>query len=492
MNTKVLQKIKSYCEKNHMFQQGDRVVAGLSGGADSVFLCLVLKELAKEWNLFLHLVHVNHGIRGQEAEADEAFCRQFATNLEVPITVFHGDVPALVRSSGMSEEEAGRVYRYQCMEQFCEREGFHKLAVAHHRDDQAETVLFQLLRGSSLRGLGGMRPVRGRLVRPLLEISRQEIEQSLCELEQSWCEDSTNRQLQYSRNRIRQQVLPFLEKEVAPGATEHLAHTAKQLQEVFDYLSEQTQEVYSRLVNREGNRWNLETGEFLQLPAVLQRELVMLLFEQAAGSRKDITRRHVDSFCLLSAGETGKRLTLPYGLEAGKDYGMVWLAKRLDEKKPGVRTEKLGQDKKGQEVCAISLSGLQPGEQAEYFMDTFRGEKLSVLIEKFSLQEILKQNYGKVPKNNCTKWFDYARINGMLEFRHPQDGDFFWLDQNGSRKKLSRFLIDQKIPLEQRKGLWVLALGKHIVWIPELGRSSAAFYVTEETQDVVCVRMEMG
>ena len=179
MNEQMIDRMGKYCDANKLFSENEQVVVGLSGGADSVFLTCMMKKLAPRWGLGLHLVHVNHGIRGLEAERDECFCRELAEKLNLPITVFHGNVPELAQRQHMTEEEAGRYYRYQCMEEERRRLGYDKIAVAHHRDDQAETVLFQLLRGSSLRGLGGMYPVRGRIVRPLLLFRREELEGEL-------------------------------------------------------------------------------------------------------------------------------------------------------------------------------------------------------------------------------------------------------------------------------------------------------------------------
>lgn len=496
MNTQMIYRIKIYCEEKHLFSEGEQVLIGLSGGADSVFLAYAMKELEQEWRLHLHLVHVNHGIRGREAERDEEFCRSLARKLELPVTIFHGNVPELAKEKGMSEEEAGRFYRYQCMEELRLQLDFDKIAVAHHQDDQAETVLFQLLRGSGLRGAGGMRPVRDRIVRPLLTVRRREIEEELRRLGQSWCEDSTNQELMYSRNQLRHRVIPYLEREVAPGTVVHLAHTAGQMQEVFDYLTRETMRIYGQLVKAKKDRLEMETAEFCQLHSILQKELVMRLFEQVAGSRRDITSRHVEAVCSLASGPTGKRLTLPYGMKAGKDYHIVWLEKELPRKKLDNRTERpllpapeqegwQGQTKEADLVW-------QPEETQKkvYFLLDSNEKKSRIVLEKLSLCKVSGQNMRKVPKNSCTKWFDYARINGMLEFRHPQEGDYFLLDLDGNRKKLSRFLIDQKISLERRKRLWVLAMEAHVVWIPELGRSSAGFYVTEDTEEVLCASYE--
>ena len=495
MKQTIYDKIKRYCDENEIFQQGDRVLIGLSGGADSVFLVCALLRLAPVWDLTLGLVHVNHGIRGDEAKRDEDFCVALAERLELPIRVFRGDVPKMVQETGMTEEEAARNYRYQCMEDMM-RVGYQKVAVAHHMDDQAETVLFQLLRGSQLRGLGGMRPVRECIVRPLLCVRRKEIEEELNVLGESWCEDSTNGQCTYSRNRLRQEVLPVLEGQVMQGSVEHLAKEAGQLQEIYDYLRQQAKKAYDELVRRENcgedgagdldeasplqesrktGRYQLSVRAFAELHPAVQKELIMQLLEQAAGSRKDLTRQHVESVCRLSESQTGKTVNLPYGLLAGREYDLLWV-KQED-------TKGRQQNRKNQDVTMIAREELEQGTwQLPVESDSGR-ERMVLKIENFQ-----EKNFEKVKKqwkNDCTKRFDYDRINGMLAVRHPMPGDYLVLDEQGRHKKLSRILIDAHISRTRREQIWILAEGQHVLWIPQLGRCSAYYYVTKDTQRIL-------
>lgn len=478
MKLQTIPEIKKFCIKNQLFHPGDKVIIGFSGGADSVFLVHVLYRLAREWKLTLHLVHVHHGIRGQEADRDEHFCREMGRKLELPVTVFHGNVPELAKTQGMSEEEAGRSYRYHCLEEQRQKLNFDKIAVAHHREDQAETVLFQILRGSSLRGMGGMSPVRDRIVRPLLGLHRQQIEQELNRLGQSWCEDSTNQDTGYSRNWIRHQLLPLLEEKGVTGAADRLTELSERMRDIAGYMEEVTRQEWERMVHWEQGRWELETKVFRQLHPALQSSVVMKLLEKAAGSRKDITSSHIEALKSLAWGETGKRISLPYGLQAGKDYDILWLRKLEQREEERDRVEE-----------EVRTWDPQLAPDQEYLLELSDGTKEKILLEKLIKKEIWEKDgrngLENGVKNNCTKWFDYAKINGMLEFRHPQEGDYFLLDAGGHRKKLNRFMIDEKISREKRDALWVLAQGSHILWIPELGRTSAGFYVTEGTREVL-------
>ena len=201
MNTQMwTMRVREYMKQNHMAEPGDGVLAAVSGGADSVCLLLVLKALEESLGIHVAAFHLHHGLRGAEADRDERFVRELCERLQVPLHAVREAVAGYAKTHGLSEEEAGRILRYQWLEKTAGEFGCRRIATAHHKDDQTETVLMNLFRGSGLRGLGGIRPVRllsGELtlIRPLLDINRQEIETYLIEEKEAWCEDSTNKEL---------------------------------------------------------------------------------------------------------------------------------------------------------------------------------------------------------------------------------------------------------------------------------------------------------
>lgn len=219
-----------------LISQGDILVAGVSGGADSVLLLRVLAAMRATERINLYAVHVHHGIRGAEADEDAAFVQRLCEELGIPCQVDRADVPALAKAEGLTVEEAGRKARYQCFYREMDRVGAHKLAVAHHRDDSAETILFNLVRGSGLKGLCGISPVQGRIIRPLISLRRREIESILSEEQLSWRTDSTNTDVRYSRNRIRHELIPYLEREFNPETVEHLTEMAAMLREIDRHM----------------------------------------------------------------------------------------------------------------------------------------------------------------------------------------------------------------------------------------------------------------
>ncbi len=233
----MLDKVLEFIKKEQLVQAGETVAAGVSGGADSICLLSVLYALRERLGIRLAAVHVNHGIRGAEADRDEAFVRSFCKERGIPCLVYHRDVPRLVKERHLSEEEAGRMVRLLCFREAMEELGAGTAAVAHNRDDNAETVLFHLFRGSGLKGLAGMAAktefpgeasgkTGGFLIRPLLDCSRQEIEDYLKKQETGFCTDSTNLSEAYSRNRIRLNILPQA-RLVNTDAVLHIVQAAK-------------------------------------------------------------------------------------------------------------------------------------------------------------------------------------------------------------------------------------------------------------------------
>ncbi len=455
MNREKQKEIIAFCEKYQMFQPGDGIVIGLSGGADSVYLTHFLDSIREQFALKLYAVHVHHGIRGAEADQDEACAKQCAERLGIPFERVRYEIPTLAKQRGMSEEEAGRYFRYQYFREVAERRGCQRIAVAHHRDDQAETVLFHLLRGSGLRGMGGIRPVQDDVIRPLLAVSRQDIEKELRTAGIGWQEDATNQDCHYARNKLRNQVIPFLCKEIQPEAVSHMAETAFQLQDAWEYLSRQAKREAECLTHWEPGRIWLERTAFLKLDPALQPYVLLHLMEELAGNRKDIGKAHIRAWMELIEGGTGRRISLPYHLQAGRDYEEIWLAK----------TEF------GMGRGELQIPDELPGEVEIY-------------------HDFRKNLSDTIPKNHCTKWFDYAKIVVSFVWRHPKPGDYLVIDRQGHTKKLSRILLDQKIPREQRNVLWVLADGDHILWAPQIKRTSMGYYVTEETKEVLVVHID--
>ena len=246
-------KILNFIEKYHMLQKEDKVIAGISGGADSICLLFVLLRLQEKIGFDVIAVHVNHGLRGETAKRDERFTETFCRERNVPCIVYHENVKEIAAQKKMSVEEAGRLVRRKAFEEVRIRYGGTKIALAHHQNDNAETMLLNLARGTGIRGLSGIRPVNGYMIRPLLGINRKEIEYYLKEHQLSYCEDETNAGDEYTRNRIRHQILPMLEEQVNRQAVRHMNETMEQLNDLVSVHVAAVAELFEKQSGRKRN-----------------------------------------------------------------------------------------------------------------------------------------------------------------------------------------------------------------------------------------------
>ncbi len=477
----LVRKVMNYSVQGGLFERGDAVVAGVSGGADSVCLLRVLCEIREEMSLDITVVHVNHGLRGEAADEDEHFVEKMCEELDVPCVCFETDVRALARERHMTEEEAGRAYRYECFEQVRRETGADKIAVAHNRDDEAETVLMNLFRGSGVRGMAGIGAVRGNIIRPLLGTGRDEIEKFLEREQIPYRTDATNFDTEYTRNRIRLDVLPYVKEHINAKASEHIAQTAMLTSDVYSYIEREAARAGESII-----RWygtceccEIDAEGFLKLDAVIQRELVRQAVGRLAGKLKDIERVHIENVRGLFEGQVGKKTDLPYELEAVRTYTAVRILHRTDSAGAGSADTAYTAKAAGEETSPGEYSPA-PGRADSAGADAIRLDDGREVV--FTLKEAHKNQ--QIPKNIYTKWFDYAKISGRLILRHRRPGDYMMIS-GGRKKPIRRILIDDKIPAGMRDSLLLAADGSHIVWIVDTGRISEYYKVTDDTEQIL-------
>lgn len=305
---------------NSLIPPGSRVLCAVSGGADSV--CL-LHLLSRREDVFLVAAHFNHQLRGAEADRDEQFVRDLCTRWGIPLTVGRGEVRTFAQREGLSLEEAARTLRYAFLSQAAETEGCGLIATGHNADDNAETMLLNLIRGTGVAGLAGIPPVRGKLVRPLLSVTREEITAYLEACGLPHAEDSTNPDPAYSRNRIRAQVMPVL-RALNPQAVPHMGRAARELTALRDYLDQEARRAFVGLATGPG--WASLPWETLQdAPEPLQPRLVFLLWDQMGVGRKDLGAVHLEAVLAL---ENERTLHLPRGITAQRQRGRLFLERR--------------------------------------------------------------------------------------------------------------------------------------------------------------------
>lgn len=450
-----------------MLQAQDRVVAGISGGADSVCLLFVLLEYRKKVPFDLAVVHVNHGIRKDAAE-DASYVERLCREQDIPFYLFQKNVQTLAKEWGCSEEEAGRKVRYEAFQGIAEEWNANKIAVAHNSNDRSETMLFHLFRGSNIRGLASIRPVRDNIIRPILCLERAEIEEYLEDRGISYCTDITNATDDYTRNRIRHHILPYAEQEIVSGSISHMAQTAEMLEEVDEYLDLQTEEARSEAVTEEVGVKRIDVTTFLKLHKVIQKRLLHCLLCDLTVHGRDITHVHISDLLSLFSDSGNRDITLPYELEGRRRYGEVIIECR--KRKEGKQA--------GESIYGIApdMAGKLPVSASAYL-------ELQILDAANLSQEI--------PTNQYTKWFDCDKIRKSLDLRTRQQRDYLTIADSGgnlSHKSLKDFLIDRKIPREERDNILLLAEDNHILWV--VGHRISEFYkVDRNTKRILQVQL---
>ena len=429
-----VEQTEKYVKRQDMIRKGDVVAAGVSGGADSVCLLFVLCALRRRLGFTVKVCHVNHGLRGADADADEQYVRELCGRLGVECIVFHENVELIAAKRKQSLEEAGRAVRRAAFEKVCAGEAHAKIATAHHRDDNAETVLMNIARGTGLRGLCGIWPARGKWIRPLLWAGRDEIETFLLEQGSGWCTDATNEEDVYTRNRIRHRVIPILQREVNPAAA------------ALDKAA-------------------LEAEH----PAV-QKQLVKQCIARMLGTEKDIAAVHVRAVLDLLDKQSGRMTDLPGGIRAVRTVGGILFGRRPDG----------DPDREPAEDTALWIPG-----------DTILYERRSGRRLRISCR-ITEQKKGMppqdIPQKSYTKRMDYDIIKSGLSARNRRPGDYLTIDKEGNRQKLKSYFINEKIPREEREEMLLIADGPEIVWIPGY-RMNCAYYVTDGTERILEIKI---
>jgi len=323
-----------------MFSPGDRVGVAVSGGADSVALLHCLNELAPQMGIEPAVVHLNHLLRGAEADADEEFVAGLAKGLGLRFFSRRVDVGAEARRAGENLEQTARRLRYQWFTELIRQGRSAKIATGHTCSDQAETVLFRLLRGAGSAGLAGIRPVvEPGVVRPLLEVSRSDILAYLRRRGWSWREDSTNQQTEFDRNRIRHQLLPTLRREWNPRLPETLAQMAQWAQAEEDYWNVVVADLAARHIRADGPAIEIQAGVLANLPEAVQRRLLRAAIERARGDLAGVDFRHVEALRGLAASRRGGgKLHLP-GVEACRSFDRLRLSKTVAGGQPQQATD---------------------------------------------------------------------------------------------------------------------------------------------------------
>lgn len=420
-------------ERHHLLDRGDAVLVGFSGGPDSVALLHLLVQLRPRYNLRLGAVYINHQIRVRAAKMEERFCHKLCDQLGVDFSIAREDIPARAKRERKGLEETARDFRYETFEQIAKSEKYHRIALAHHVDDRVETVLFRIFRGTGLTGLAGIPIKRGRIIRPLFDISKQELLAYLRTHRLSWCEDRTNRTLDYSRNFIRNRILPSIRSRLNPAVDRAILNLSETAADEVDFLEAVVNKAVRRTVSvRPSGKVEIDIKLVRKIDPWLRRRLFRACFSLLAEEMPD---RHVIERLdrLILSG--GKGISLPHRLRAVSVDGKLLLFRP---------------------ISTWHATRVQIGEVTETGIP---GIKISARILSKARSSIQK-------RRNATKVeLDWRKIVPPLEVRPIRPGDRFQpLGLKGS-KKVGDFLTDRKLPSVYRDETPVVGDQNGIIWL---------------------------
>lgn len=446
----VLNTIRQYS----MISHGDKVVVAVSGGPDSVALLHALWTLRDELGITLHVAHLDHSFRGEASDQDAEYVRDFAESLGIPAAIEKVDVPKVQRALRLSPEEAARLVRHDFLNRVADEVNASRIALGHTADDQVETVLMRILRGTGVDGLRGMSPVWERLIRPLIGIRRAEVEAYVRKHDLHPRTDETNLLPIYTRNRIRLELLPLLRREYNPGIDRAILQLAELAQDDVCYLDSEVQDEFDvALISFEEGRISLLASEVRKLFTPLARRFVRLVLREIRGDLANVGLKHVDEFLSILRSSDSFRYEFPGGVFAERSGNtLTFLSQRPPDEPIPYRYE-------------VSMPGIASVPEAEVVV---RAETHEGWLDPVR------------PPGSMDAVFDLDSIVGTLVVRSWQAGDRIRpLGMRGS-KKLQDVFVDQRIPRIARCRIPVVADDVKVIWVPGIAVSDES-RVTEAT-----------
>lgn len=458
----MLSKVKQYILENKMIDKNDSVIVGLSGGADSVCLLDILCKLKDELYFNVIAVHVHHGIRGIEADRDLEFAKKICDERNIEIKTYYYNVPEYAKKNKLTEEEAGRELRYSTFYNISKTA---KIAIAHNMNDNVETFIHNICRGTGIAGLSGIKNVNDRIIRPIMCLTRNEIENYLKNNNIEFITDSSNLNDEYTRNKIRLNVIPYLCENINNRTCEHIDEVSKDLEEAEEYIMENCKKIYKDIFTNKYNEVFVNISSLNLQNSFIKKRLIRMAIEEIAGKLKDISRKHVEDVLKLMDKQSGKYLMLPYNIVVRVRHSFLVFSVKEDSEDSST------------EVIEVNSPGIY--EFGNYVFDV-------EIIDVDDSKENIK-NIEKLVKNDInlyTKWIDCDRINLAACLRSRNQGDFLVINDKGGKKKLKQFFIDKKVPSNNRQSIPLLADGSHIIWI--FGYRISEYYkITEDTKRIM-------
>ncbi len=446
---KIEQKVLKFIDEKNLIEKNDKVLIGLSGGPDSVFLLHLLKKYSKKLKIFLGALHINHLLRGKEADMDEKFCKELCKELSVQFYSVRKNIKAVASKEKISTEEAGRKVRYKEFEKFLVKGGYTKITTAHNSDENSETVLLNLIKGSGLQGLSGIPPLRDNIVRPLLVLTKQEIINYLEYNKLKYRTDLTNFTDDAERNFLRNKVIPLIKERLNPSFSSTILKSSEVFRNINNIIKKKTDEAADKLVSKKENYISISLPELNKIETEYRSEVLRYIFKKEF----DIQISFDDCNKILSLlnKQTGKSIQIFENIKVAKERTELIIHKTKIEK----------------EIKTFTVNA---------------GDTIRINDKELSIKEIatIKPKYSL---NKNLEFISGDKISNDFFVRRWMPGDrFFPFGMRGS-KKVSDFLNEQKISSLKKKEQMILLNQNRIVWVIGL-RLDERFRVISETKKV--------
>lgn len=466
--------IKSFqtkIEAAQLVANQDCIIVALSGGLDSVALLLLLNSMVKKFNLKLYPMYVHHHLR-QDADLDVSLCQSLCDRLNIELRVVHVDVKKAVLEEKCSEEEAGRNLRYKSFYAYGLEIGAQTIALAHHRDDQCETVLHRLIRGTGLLGLSGMRWKNGMIIRPLLDFDKETLKEYVHYKGEPNVEDYTNTDITYTRNHIRHGLIPYLRDNFNPNIVNTLFRLSQSASEDEDFLEMISQKKFEEIVRTQlvadskVRQVSLSCLEILKLHPSLQKRVLKKCIAALKGNTKNLEYNHIQRVIELLEQSSGKQVDIVDDIIAIKEFDQLRIIYRnqlLESHIGFAQTLDMKTDKGYIQSAKIAY--------ASYYYANYN----------------YKDSF-KISQNAYTKSFDCDRIENTLTLRTRKSGDFIHIDREGHKKTLKKFFVDEKIPLSIRDSIPLLAMDNRILWVVGY-RTNPIFEATPDSKKIFVLEL---
>ena len=485
----------------------------MSGGADSVCLMLMLNDyiIHNNKDVKLHIVHVNHGIR-KEAADDEQFTRKLCESLKLDYHCYNIECEKIARENNLTVEEAGRLERYDIFNKLSKQYDKTRIFVAHHMNDQAETVIMNMARGTSLKGIRGIVPVRDNICRPLLCITRQDIESWLVLRNQSFVTDVTNYDNDYTRNSIRNVLLPYMGEHINKNVVQNIAFMAQEVRAVENFVDKEADKLYKSCAIQDGAGIRLSVEQLGQADEVLGKRVIYKALVKLAGRAKDIYSVNVYDVYKLINLQTGRKVDSVYGIKAVREYEYIVLERKnradntfSDTASKGYRADTEPTAGAGLvEVHRIDITKCSKDSEVivdidktvyipEYDKMYSASIKMSVYDNNDNDEELAENaSNGKICvnklNNSYTKYFDYDKLNKLLDIRFKNVEDRIVVSESGNTKKLKKELTDRKIPASHRDEILLVCDNNRVLWACGVRRCEDC-RVTGSTKNVFKIQL---